>query len=63
MNHSDRSLETAHEHIDDLRLEASLSRELQLTRPSFNLRRRLARALRAVAASLEPEVIKTATSS
>lgn len=61
MNHSERQLETARDSLDALRLEASLNRELQLLRPRLNLRRRLARALRNLATSLEPEPAKTAT--
>ena len=63
MNQVDRQLESAQEHIHALRLEASRNCELQLLRPRLNLRRRLARALRNWAASLEPEAPKTATSS
>ena len=61
MNHSDRLHETAREHLDDLRLEAGINRELQLLRPRLDLRRRLARVLRNLAAHLEPEPAKTAT--
>ena len=61
MNHSDRLLETAREHVRDLRLEASLNRELQSLRPPLNLRQRLARTLRNLAASLESDTTKTAT--
>lgn len=61
MNHSERQLEIARDSLDALRLEASLNRELQLLRPRLNLRRRLARALRNLATSLEPEPAKTAT--
>jgi len=61
VNHSERQLETARDSLDALRLEASLNRELQLLRPRLNLRHRLARALRNLATSLEPEPAKTAT--
>ena len=60
MNHLDQ-FETARDHISALRLEASRNRELQLLGSKLNLRRRLARALRNWAASLEPEAAKTAT--
>ena len=61
MNQLDRQLQSAQDHLSALRLEASRNRELQLLRPHLSLRRRLARALRAVAANLEPEAIKTST--
>ena len=60
MYHSDRLLETAREHLADLRLEAGINRELQSLRPQFNLRRRLACVLRKLAAQLESDT-KTAT--
>ena len=63
MNQVDRQLETAQNHIHALRLEASLERELQSLSPTSSLRRRLARALRNWAASLEPEAARSATSS
>ena len=61
MDHLNQQLETARDHLNALRLEASHNRELQLLSPRFSLRRRLAHALRTWAANLEPEAAKTST--
>ena len=63
MNQLDQQLETARDHVNALRLEASRNREVQLLGTKLSLRRRFARALRNWAANLEPETMKTATSS